>query len=148
MKRKPRHPDEGIFNRLMVKETLVSAGTIGLIAFAVWYILLSSGWEETSARNLIILLMVLLENVHAINCRSEYRSAFRIPFRANPLLIIGIIAAQGIHILSMYNPVMQDLLQIGPVSVYQWIILLGISLLVLVVMELFKFFNSRSGQVE
>jgi magnesium-transporting ATPase (P-type) len=144
MKRKPRPPEEGIFNRLMVRETLVSAGAIGLIAFGTWFWLLSSGWEETAARNMVILLMVLLENVHAFNCRSEYRSAFKIPFSANPLLIIGIIAAQGIHILSMYIPVMQDLLQISPVSLEQWGILLGISCLILVVMELFKFFSSRS----
>ncbi|PKL70728.1 MAG: ATPase [Methanomicrobiales archaeon HGW-Methanomicrobiales-1] len=139
MKRKPRPPEEGIFNRLMVKETLLSASAIGLIAFGTWYWLLSSGWDETSARNLVILLMVLLENVHVFNCRSEYQSAFKIPFRANLLLIMGVIAAQGIHILSMYNPVMQDLLQIGPVSFEQWGILLGISCLILVVMELFKF---------
>ncbi len=143
MRRKPRPPDEGIFNRLMVKETLVSAGAIGLIAFGTWSWLLSSGWDETSARNLVILLMVLLENVHAFNCRSEYRSVFRIPFGANPYLIFGIIAAQGIHILSMYIPVMQDLLQIGPVTLLQWGVLLGISCLILVVMELFKFFNAR-----
>jgi magnesium-transporting ATPase (P-type) len=144
MKRKPRPPEEGIFNRLMVKVTLVSATAIGLIAFTTWSWLLSSGWEETAARNLVILLMVLLENMHALNCRSEYRSVFRIPFRANPLLITGIIAAQGIHILSMYNPVMQDLLQISPVPVVQWGILLGISAIILVVMELFKGVSSRS----
>jgi len=147
MKRKPRPPDEGIFNRLMVKETIISAAAIGIIAFATWSYLLSTGWEETSARNLVILLMVLLENVHALNCRSEYRSVFKIPFRANPLLIIGIIAAQGIHILSMYTPVMQDLLDIAPVSLEQWGLLLGIAFIILVVMELFKFVNSHWDQV-
>ncbi|HSQ93205.1 MAG TPA: cation-translocating P-type ATPase C-terminal domain-containing protein, partial [Methanoregula sp.] len=147
MKKKPRKPTEGIFNHLMVQEVLVSAAAIGFIAFAVWYWLLSAGWAETDARNLVMLLMVLLENVHAFNCRSEYTSAFRIPFRANPLLIVGIIAAQGIHILSMYNPVMQDLLQIGPVSVAQWASLLAISLLILVVMELFKVASLRTERV-
>jgi magnesium-transporting ATPase (P-type) len=147
MKKKPRNPTEGIFNHLMIKEVLVSAAAIGFIAFAVWYWLLTSGWAETDARNMVMLLMVLLENVHAFNCRSEYTSAFRIPFRANPLLIVGIIAAQGIHILSMYNPVMQDLLRISPVSLAQWAALLGISLLILVVMELFKVVSLRMAQV-
>jgi magnesium-transporting ATPase (P-type) len=147
MKKKPRKPTEGIFNRLMVEEVLVSASAIGFIAFAVWYWLLSAGWAETDARNLVMLLMVLLENVHAFNCRSEYTSAFRIPFRANPFLIVGIIAAQGIHILSMYNPVMQDLLRISPVSLEQWAALLGISLLILVVMELFKAVSVRMARM-
>jgi len=138
MQKKPRPPDEGIINRLMMQETLVSAATIGLVAFGTWYWLLGAGWEETAARNMVILLMVLLENVHVFNCRSEYRSAFAVPLRANLLLIAGIVAAQGIHILSMYSPVMQDVLQIGPVTPGQWALLLCIALVVLVVMEIFK----------
>lgn len=50
---------------------------------------------------------------------------------------------QGIHIISMYIPAMQDFLQIGPVTVQQWGVLLGISCQILVVMELFKFINKR-----
>jgi len=138
MERRPRPTDEGIINRLMMQETLISAATIGLVAFGTWYWLLGAGWDETAARNMVILLMVLLENVHAFNCRSEYRSAFKVPLRANLLLIGGIVAAQGIHILSMYSPVMQDVLQIGPVTLAQWGLLLCIALSVLVVMEIFK----------
>ena len=138
MQRKPRPSNEGIINRLMMQETLLSAATIGLVAFGTWYWLLAAGWDETAARNMVILLMVLLENVHALNCRSEYRSAFKVPLRANLLLIAGIVAAQGIHILSMYSPVMQDILQISPVTLEQWGLLLCIAFVVLVVMEIFK----------
>jgi magnesium-transporting ATPase (P-type) len=144
MKRKPRRPEEGIINSLMVQETVLSAAVIGTLAFSTWYWLLSNGWDETSARNMVILLMVLMENVHVFNCRSEYRSAFRVPIRANLLLIAGVVGAQSIHILSMYSPLMQDVLRIGPVTFQEWGLLLCISCILLVAMEAFKWVRFRN----
>ena len=79
MKKKPRPPSETIINRLMAEETIVSGLYMGVSAFVVWYFLIGAGVEETAARNLVLLLMVLLENAHVFNCRSESISAFRIP---------------------------------------------------------------------
>ncbi|MDP2796559.1 MAG: cation-translocating P-type ATPase C-terminal domain-containing protein, partial [Methanoregula sp.] len=108
-------------------------------AFVVWYFLLGAGVEESAARNLVLLLMVLLENCHVFNCRSERISAFRVPLSRNYLLILGVIAAQGIHILSMYIPFMQDVLGVSPVTFEEWLIFLGIALILIAVMEVYKF---------
>ena len=123
MKKKPRPPSETIINRLMAEETIVSGLYMGVSAFVVWYFLIGAGVEESAARNLVLLLMVLLENVHVFNCRSESISAFRVPISRNYFLIIAVIAAQGIHILSMYIPFMQDVLGVAPVTFEEWIIL-------------------------
>ncbi|HMO57366.1 MAG TPA: HAD-IC family P-type ATPase, partial [Roseiflexaceae bacterium] len=63
MRRPPRKPSEGIFNRLMIRQTVTSGMTIGLIGFGTWYWLLAAGYDEAAARNLGLLLMVLFENV-------------------------------------------------------------------------------------
>ncbi len=141
MKRRPRDPGEGIFNRLMVAQTVTSGAVMGLVVFGVWYWLLSNGWEETAARNLVLLLMVLFQNFHAFNCRSEHESAFRVPFRRNPVLVIGVLAAQGIHLLAMQLPFMQVVLDVAPVSIQEWLVLLPFAATILVAMELFKFFK-------
>jgi Ca2+-transporting ATPase len=143
MQRPPRDPKEGVFNPLMVQETLVSGFLMGIIAFGTYFWLLSSGWGEFAARSVLVLLMVLLENFHALNCRSEYRSAFRVPLKNNYYLIGGILIAQGIHIAAMFTPVMQDLLGIGPVSIATWCALLTLSSLVVVGMEIFKWVKFR-----
>jgi magnesium-transporting ATPase (P-type) len=139
MKKKPRPPSETIINRLMAEETIVSGLYMGMSAFVVWYFLLGAGVEESAARNLVLLLMVLLENAHVFNCRSENMSAFRVPISRNYFLIIAVIAAQGIHILSMYVPFMQDVLGISPVTFQEWLFFLGIALTLIAVMEAFKF---------
>lgn len=139
MKRPPRSPDEKIFNPQMVSQTLVSGLTMGALAFAFWlWLIEGQGVEEASARNLVLLLMVLLQNVHAFNCRSETTSVFRIPISRNPLLVIGVLLAQGIHLLSMHVPLMQNLLRAEPVPFSQWLTILAMAASLLVVMELFK----------
>ena len=138
MTRKPRKPTEGIFDSMLIQQTIVSGLAMSLIAFAAWYWWLSAGVEEGQARNLLLLLMVFLENVHVFNCRSERRSAFKIPLRNSRLLIFGVLAAQGIHILSMYVPATQRVLKVAPVSLEEWGALLLFASIILVAVEIFK----------
>jgi magnesium-transporting ATPase (P-type) len=138
MQRKPRDPSEGIFNRQMLEQVVISGTVMGGITIGTWYYLINNGWEAGQARNLLLLLMVLLQNFHVFNCRSETTSAFRIPISRNYLLMGGVIAAQGIHIGSMYIPFMQDLLGISPVSFQEWGIMVGIAFSIIAVMEIFK----------
>jgi len=138
MQRAPRAPKEGVFDRLMIQQTVLSGLTIGLITYGTWWYLLRSGIAEPAARNLTLLLMVLFENVHVFNCRSERQSAFRIPLRRNPLLIGGVLVAQGIHILAMHLPWMQQILDIAPVSVGNWTGMILLAAVLLLVMEIFK----------
>ncbi|MFH1349868.1 MAG: HAD-IC family P-type ATPase, partial [Pseudomonadota bacterium] len=146
MKRRPRRPDESIFDSKMIGQTLVSGLTIGAMAFGFWYWMIDAqGMEEASARNMVLLLMVLLQNVHVFNCRSETESAFKVPIRRNYILIFGVLAAQGIHILSMQLPFMQTILGTGPVRFTQWLTILALSLVVLVSMEIFKWVKGQSN---
>lgn len=112
LKRRPRDPDERIFNRLMIEEVLTSGLYMGCVAFAVfWFLIEKMDYGTFEARNLLLLLMVLFENVHVFNVRSETRSAFRIPISGNWLLMGAVVVAQGVHILSMYIPWWRDVLE-------------------------------------
>ena len=138
MERPPRSPAEGVFNRLMIQQTLVSGLTMGLLTYVLWQYLLNLGVSINEARNLLLLQMVLLENVHVFNCRSERYSAFRVPLQRNPALIAGVLIAQGIHIGAMHFPPMQTVLNIAPVSLGMWGLLLMVAVVLLLVMEGFK----------
>lgn len=133
--RPPRPPQEPIFNRLMVERTLVSAAVMGGVAFTVFKWLLDNGWELDDARNALLLLMVLFENVQAGNSRSERRSLLALSPLKNPLLFIGTAAAQVLHILAMYTPGLRDVLHVQPVSFELWLTLLGLALSLFLVME-------------
>ncbi|MEA3352556.1 MAG: HAD-IC family P-type ATPase [Campylobacterota bacterium] len=138
LKRKPRAPKEPIFNKLMISRVLVGGLYMGITAFIVFFTLINSGYSEDSARNITLLLMVLFENVHVFNSRTEKQSIFKINHLKNKFLLLSVIAAQLIHIVSMYIPFMQSLLDIQPVSLSMWLILFSIALILVAVMELEK----------
>jgi len=142
--RPPRPPQEAVFNRLMMERVVISAMVIGSMAFAVYqWLLLSRGFSLDEARNGTLLLMVLFENIHVFNSRSETRSVFLHSPLRNPLLLFGTAAAQLVHIGAMYTPGLRDVLGIQPVSLQHWLELLWLALSVLVVMELHKWLRLR-----
>ncbi len=144
LQRPPRAPDEPIFDRLMLERVMLSALVIGGIGFAAYQWFIDQGWTVEQARNGTLLLLVLFENVQVFNARSETRSVLRHNLLQNKLLLVSVLAAQGMHIGAMYIPWLADLLGIAPVSGKQWIELLGMALLLLVVMEAHKWWRTPS----
>ena len=144
MERKPRKPSEGIFNMIMRNQLIVSGLVIGSMAFAYWYYLTEyQQMEEYHARSLVLLLMVFLQNFHIFNCRSERTSTFKISISKNYWLIILVMAAQGVHIASMYIPFMQGILRIEPITFNEWITVLSLAAPIILAMEIFKLINNR-----
>ena len=141
LQQKPRSPQEGIFNRLMIERVIISALVIGIVAFSLFKWLLDHGYTIDEARNGTLLLMVLFENVHVFNSRSETLSLFRHNPLKNYVLLFGTVTAQSIHIGAMYTPWLGNVLGAQPVSLKNWLVLLGLALSVLLVMELHKLFH-------
>jgi magnesium-transporting ATPase (P-type) len=148
LSRPPRSPKEAIFNRLMIERVVVSALVIGIVAFLLFQWLLTRGFSLDEARNGTLLLMVLFENVHVFNSRSETLSSFRHNLLRNKILLIGTVAAQLVHIAAMYTPWIKDVLHIQPVSFGFWLELLGLALTVLVAMELHKWWWQLRKKVQ
>ena len=138
LKRHPRDPKEPIFNAVMISRVITGGLYMGIAAFSVFYWVLSMGYSEDSARNITLLLMVLFENVHVFNSRSEKHSIFKIEHRKNILLLFSVFFTQTMHIASLYIPFMQELLHLEPVSMKEWSILMLIALGLVVVMEIEK----------
>ena len=138
LKRRPRDPNERIFNTAMISRVVTGGLYMGIVAFGVFYWMLSLGHSDDTARNITLLLMVLFENVHVFNSRSEKYSIFKIDYSRNLLLIFSVVITQLIHIASLYIPSMQALLHLEPVSFKDWSILLLIALGLVLVMEIEK----------
>lgn len=138
LNRSPRPPKENIFNQLMIERTVVAALIMGLVCFGTFYWLITHGWNEDSARNIMLLLLVVFQTVHIGNCRSETTSAFVMSPLRSPLLLMCAAGAFAIHVGALYFAPIQHILHTEPVSVQTWGILLGLSISILVGMELHK----------
>jgi calcium-translocating P-type ATPase len=141
---KPRPVNEPIFNRLMIRRVALNAIFIGGAAFGIFYWLLAHDYSETAARNIVLLLMVLFENAQVLNSRSETKSLFGIPLFRNPLLLVGMLLAQTVHVIAMYVPLFQRMLAVEPVHAAAWLWLLAVTLLLLAVNEVDKLRHGRS----
>ena len=144
--RKPRPPDEPIFNRRMIQETLVSGLYIGSVAFGLFYLFVEGwGMDAVDARNLVLLQMVLFENVHAFSCRSETRSLFRMQPAGNPMLLVAVVAAHGVHVAAMFTPGLSGVLEVAPVGWDVWGAMLAVALTLLALDEVAKWLHRRGS---
>ncbi|MEO3428679.1 HAD-IC family P-type ATPase [Pelagibius sp. CAU 1746] len=136
--RPPRPRRESLFDRRMLGQVLVAGIYMGACAFGFYVWALQRGLPEDQVRNLLLLLMVLFENVHALNARSEERSVFAVPLGANPFLILAILGAQGIHVAAMYLPGLSGVLSVQPIALADWLLVAVLACSLLAVMELRK----------
>lgn len=146
MKEKPRSTKETLFNKTLFSEVLAAGSTIGLLVFALWYILINVIHMDTYvARGYVMALMVFIQNVHVLNCRSETESTFKVPF-TNPLIIVSIISAIILQLIVMEVPILSTFLQTSPIPVTDLFILFALSTIILIVMEFYKYLQRRYNQ--
>lgn len=138
LRRRPRPPGESLFDRTMLVQVAVAGGAMGSVAFAFYGWCLAQGLGHETAQNLVLLLMVLFENAHALNARSETRSVFQIPIRANRFLILAILGAQAVHVSALYLPGLSDVLGTRPVGALDWVLVAALAASLVVVMEVYK----------
>jgi magnesium-transporting ATPase (P-type) len=143
LRRKPRRPNEPVFNQLMVERVLLAMLVVGGGGFVIYAIVLGLGWAVSEARNLLLLVMVLFENFHVANCRSETKSAFALSPLRSPFLFFGTIAAFLVHLAAMYVPFLQELLSTIPVAPLSWGVAVGVSVLIVPAVELHKWWWTR-----
>ncbi|WP_417316852.1 cation-translocating P-type ATPase [Emcibacter sp.] len=139
MQQPPRPTTEGIFNHRMLRQIGVHGLYIGIAACGVfWFSFTYLGLSEFEARNLTLLTMILFENAHVLNSRSETRSVFKTPFTANWWVIGAVFLTQILHGTAMHFPVTQKILDIAPISLVTWFELLGLALGLILLNEIFK----------
>ncbi|MDH5391835.1 MAG: HAD-IC family P-type ATPase [Gammaproteobacteria bacterium] len=134
----PRKPEESIFNRLMIERVVLAAIVMGLVSFISFYYLLNTGMTVEAARNGTLLLMVMFENIHVFNSRSETQSVLlQNPLR-NMFVLLSVVGAQVLQVAAMQLTTLSDVLKLQPVSVDQWFSYFMLALSLLFVSELYK----------
>jgi magnesium-transporting ATPase (P-type) len=96
------------------------------------------GASEGEARNIVLFLLVLFENAHVFNVRSERRSAFTVSPMRNPYLLVAVVVAQLLQFGAPFVPGLNHVLAVEPLPWITWLFLAGIALTIVPVMELSK----------
>lgn len=139
MKEKPRSTGENLFNKELMIEVGIFGFTIAMIVFFTWKYLMDRQTDLVVARSIIMMLMVLIQNIHVLNCRSEKNSVFSVKLWNNPFVIATIILSIGLQILITEIPPLAQLLGVTALPFQTIIILLLLAFIVIIVAELYKF---------
>lgn len=143
MKKKPISTTESLFNRELLIEVLVSGLTIGILVFAIFKKLMDQGLGISIVRGYIMTIMVFMQNIHVLNCRSEDKSIFRTPLNRNYMIPIVIIGSLVLQFVVMEVPIFSILLKTTSIPLYECILLLIYSLIIVVVVEIYKIIKRK-----
>jgi potassium/sodium efflux P-type ATPase len=147
IKRKPRHPKEGIMSRVMFERSvlvglLISVGIIYNFTNA-----LDDGDSLDRARTVAVTTMVFFQFFQAWNSRSEHRSVFRINPLSNPFLFYSMVAALLAQIAVIYVPALQWVFRTEPLTGAEWVRIVLVALTVVVAVEVDKAIRRRLKKV-
>ncbi|MCS7190176.1 MAG: HAD-IC family P-type ATPase, partial [Fimbriimonadales bacterium] len=138
MRQKPRPKEEGIISRILWERTVLVGllmGSAGLWLFMYEY---ESTGSLARAQTVALTTMVLFQNFHVGNSRSEYRSAFLLSPLRNPFLLLAALIATTVHALALYLPFTQFVLRVEPIELEAWLRSVLVAFSVVVVVEVHK----------
>lgn len=144
MQRPPIKTTDTLFNKELLVEVLLSGFFIGGVVFLLWKYLLDHGVSVTIARGYVMTLMVFIQNIHVLNCRSERESFFKIHLKGNVLIPIVIVGSILLQFAVMEIPVLSKFLKTTSIPFLECCFLFLISFLILVVIEIYKYFKRIS----
>ena len=139
MKEKPRDPKESLFDKVLFEEIAVAGTTIGLLVFGLWiYLIKFINMDVDVARGYVVALMVIIQNIHAFNCRSEKKSALSVPLKSNKIFFYGVIGSLLLGIIVMEFAPLATLLKTSSIPVLHLLYLFALGSVIFVVMESYK----------
>ena len=139
MKEKPRDPKQPLFDKVLGQEIIISGLSIGLIVYALWIFLLKYvHMDESIARGYVMAMMVFMQNIHVLNCRSEKQSAFKIKLFSNWFVPFAIFSSIFLQLLVMEIPFLSTIMKTKSIPVTHMLLLLLASTPIIIIMEIYK----------
>lgn len=138
MNDKPRSPKESLFNKKMMKEIGISSLYITGLVLGLWILLLKVfEMDAFIARGYIMCLMVFIQNMHVLNCRSESTSILKYKNK-NYFVYFAIISCILLQFIVMEVPFLSQILKTTSLPLNDIVALFLMAVTIIPVMEIYK----------
>lgn len=138
MKEKPRDTKESLFSKDLMIEVSILGIAISAVVFGTWKFMMDKGTDIVTARAVIMMLMVFIQNINVLNCRSEKRTVFKESLLDNPFVIVTVIGSILLQIILAEIPVTAMFLKVTPLPMVTVAKILLLSFIIIVVYEIYK----------
>jgi len=152
MTRLPRKPGEHMLNIFAGTEITLLGTLIGGLAFLNFFLFMSregitltvdsvGAMDYFKATALSYATIVFCQFFNILQRRSERISLFNRNFFTNKILLYATLISMGVVSLAIYGPYISEFLSFGPITLTDWLYVLGAATLYLSIFELLKFFK-------
>jgi len=144
MKEPPRKKDEPILNKEM-KILIFIIGIISdLILFGIYFYLLGQEFNIDHIRTFVFIALGINSLFYAFAVRKFRTSIFRSNPFENKWLIAGTLSGFVFLLIPMIVPILREWFRLTPLTLVEWLALIGLAMLQLLLIELVKAgFNRR-----
>lgn len=140
MTRRPRAKNESIFAHGVGVLAILQGILIGALSLLAYYIGTRTTVSNASiplGETMALAVLAISQLVHAFNIRSRH-SIFKVGFFSNRYMVGAFLAALALVLLVLCVPFMQAIFKVIPMNALEWSVVIGLSVVPLVVMELYK----------
>ncbi|MBI4507040.1 MAG: HAD-IC family P-type ATPase [Chloroflexi bacterium] len=143
LKRPPRRKDEGILSHLLWERTVVTGIVMAAGVLLLFRSTLDHSGSLAQAQTAALTTMVLFQNVHVWNSRSEFTSALRMSPFSNRFLAASVAAALLVHVAALHLPASQFVLRVEPLDPATWGVMALVAATILPAIEAHKLLRRR-----
>jgi Ca2+-transporting ATPase len=127
MKRKPRHPREGVFARGLWWKIVSRGFLIGLVTLIAFIIVYKQHPDNlVYAQTVAFATLVMAQLIHVFDCRSERSIFHRNPFQ-NMYLVGAVISSILLMLVVIYYPPLQSIFHTVALEPKEWLLILGMA---------------------
>ncbi|QAY62760.1 HAD family hydrolase [Xylanimonas allomyrinae] len=150
MRRPPRNPKTPLITPDFLRRILFVSVLIGgasLLVFAAeFYGFFGIGGHRngTLAQSAGLTMLALGQVAYLFNCRFMHRSSLTVDvLKGNKAVLWAVAALVALHVFFLYTPFMQTLFRVTGIGMREWLICIGLAVVIFLVMELVKAIDRR-----
>ena len=130
-----------LFEKSMVYNIAYYGALLTLLSFSAYFTGLQTSYE--TAITMTFATLCLSQIVHAMNQHSNTLSFFSKDQPKNKMLFLAMLASVLMLMIIVFVPVLRDFFSIVLLTLKQWLVVIGLSLMPLVVSEILKLFAPK-----
>ena len=127
-----------MLDRRSLVKIFILAATMTTVS--LYFFLNNVNGDIVYAHTMVLATLTILQIYNVFNIKSGDKSIFKVSIFNNKYLLSGIFVSVFMFLFAMYNPFLQNILEIRPISFSDWSYVLVAGLILVFVEELRKLF--------
>ncbi|AWZ42059.1 cation-translocating P-type ATPase [Latilactobacillus sakei] len=137
----------GVFQAIIYQGLLEGGITLAVYALAITFpVHQASGLAHADALTMAYATLGMIQLFHAFNVKSVHQSIFTVGFFKNKAFNWAVLASFILLAATIMIPGLNGLFHVSHLDLYQWGIVLAASFMLVVIVEIVKFFQRRAAK--